>query len=175
MVETASMSGYADVAAGDLDSAHPSTSHVVSPVVLESHVQEGDDFPSGNLCPFLVNEPPAAGAYFDVPGDGGQLSPQVFEYSRLYRYIYTIGLGRAVRSVRHPINGGWIEREQAITVIRRVSPDLQEQLDAERRRRDLPLQDDLPLINEDYVNNSLSMSRVLTPYVTFLSLFMLLL
>jgi hypothetical protein len=89
-----------------------------SDVVLERKDQEGDDFLSGNLCPFLMNEPPVVRAYFDVQGNDGQLSQQVFECLWLYWYISTMGTGRALRSVRHPMNGGWIEREQAITLIR---------------------------------------------------------
>jgi hypothetical protein len=113
-------------AAADLDSALP-MSHTLS-----LNVQEGDDFPSVNLCQFLMNKPPVAGAYFDVQGSDGQLSYQLFEYSRLYRYISTIGTGRAMRSVCHPINGGWINWAQAMTLIRQVPPELQDQLDVER-------------------------------------------
>jgi hypothetical protein len=146
-------------AAADLDSALP-MSHTLSP-----NEQEGDDFPSVNLCPFLMNEPPVAGAYFDVRGSDGQLSCQLFEYSRLYRYISTIDTGRAMRSVCHPINGGWINRAQAMTLIRRVPPELQDQLDVEHRQRGLPHEDELPLLQQDYLNNSATMSRILTPYV----------
>ncbi len=146
-------------AAADLDSALP-MSHTLSP-----NVQEGDDFPSVNLCPFLMNESPVAGAYFDVRGSDGQLSCQLFEYSWLYQYISTIGTGRAMRSVCHPINGGWVDRAQAMTFIRQVSPELQDRLDVERRRRGLPREDELPLLQQDYLNNSATMSCVLTPYV----------
>jgi hypothetical protein len=76
-----------------------------------------DEFPLTNLCPFLVDKPPVSGAYFDVRGRDRQLSSQLFEYSRLYRYISTIGMGRAIRSVLHPMTGGWIERVQAMTLI----------------------------------------------------------
>jgi hypothetical protein len=69
-----------------------------------------DEFPSTNLCPFLINKPPVSVAYLDVPGSDGHLSSQLNGYSRLYRYISTMGSGRALRSVRHPMTGGWIER-----------------------------------------------------------------
>jgi hypothetical protein len=113
-------------AAVNLDSAL-SMSHTLS-----LNVQEGDDFPSVNLCPFLMNEPPVAGAYFDVRGSDGHLSYQLFEYSWLYQYISTIGNGRAMRSVCHPINGEWADWAQAMTLIKRVSPELQDGLDVER-------------------------------------------
>ncbi len=145
-------------AAADLDSALP-MSHRLSP-----NVQEGDDFLSVNLCPFLMNKPPFAGAYFDVQGSDGQLSCQLFEYSQLYQYISTIGSGRAMRSVCHPINGGWVDQAQAMTLIRQVSPEFQDWLDVERQRRGLPSKDELPLLQQDYLNNSATMSYVLTPY-----------
>ena len=134
---------------------------------LESHpsVHVDDEFPLTNLCPFLINKPPVSGAYFDVRGSDGQLSSQLFEYSRLYRYKSTMGSGRALRSVRHPMTGGWIKRVQATTLIRRVSPELQGQLDVERRQRGLPTEDELPLLEQDYLNNNSMMRRVLNPYV----------
>jgi hypothetical protein len=89
MIETASMSGDADVAAGDLNLAQP-RSHIVSPVVLERNDEEEDDFLTGNLCPFLMSEPPVAEAFFDVQGNNGQLSQQVFEYSHLYKCTYQL-------------------------------------------------------------------------------------
>ena len=119
-------------------------------------------------CPFLVNEPPVSGAYFDVPGIDGQLSSQLFEYSRLYRYISTIGTGRALRSVCHPMTGGWIERVQAMTLIQRISPELQEQLDVEGRQRGLPTEDELPFLEQDYLNNNAMIRHVLTLYVFLL-------
>jgi hypothetical protein len=103
MADISSLLEDAHTAAANEDSALP-MSHTLSP-----NVQEGDDFPSVNLCPFLMNEPPVAGAYFDVQGSDVQLSCQLFEYSWLYRYISTIGTSRAMRSVCHPINGGWID------------------------------------------------------------------
>ncbi len=67
-----------------------------------------------------------------------------------------------MRSVCHPIHGGGKKREQAMTLIGRVSPELQEQLDAERKRRGLPREDKLPLLKQDYLNISVSVMRVLT-------------
>ena len=128
-------------------------------------MQVDDEFPLMNLCPFLINEPPVSGAYFGVPGSDGQLSRQLFEYSRLYRYISTMGSGRALRSVHHPMTGGWIKRVQAMILIRRVSPELQGQLNVERRQRGLPTEDELPLLEQDYLNNNAMMRCVLTLYV----------
>ena len=75
---------------------------------LESRpsVQVDDEFPLTNLCPLLINNPPVSGAYYDVQGSDRQLSSQLFEYSRLYRYISIMGSGRALRSVCHPMTGG---------------------------------------------------------------------
>ncbi len=101
------------------------------------------------FMPIPHEQAPVAGAYFDVRGSDGQLSCQLFEYSRLYWYISTIGTGRAMRSVCHPINGGWIDQAQAMTLIRQVPPELQDQLDVERQQRGLPHEDELPLLQQD--------------------------
>ena len=79
---------------------------------------EGDGFPSVFLCPFLMDEPPVQGAYFDVPGLNGQISPQIFEYSHLFRAISTIGVGRSFRSIFHATNRGQVRQDEALTLVR---------------------------------------------------------
>ena len=108
-----------------------------------------DEFPSYYLCPLLLNEPPTQGAYFDIPGANGELSRQVFEYSRLYRYIATTGTGRSVRSVSHPMNRSFVRRLDALALVRRVSPELQEIFNQERSCRGLAVDDDEPLGSGD--------------------------
>jgi len=132
------------------ESAPPADSgdnaRVVSPVEGASHDHTGDDFPSEYLCPFLFNEPPVEGAYFDVPsGRNRQISGQVFEYSCLYRHIAMLGTMRAFRNVFHPITRGEVARDQALELVRKVPAELQAILTAERARRGLPLVDDKPV------------------------------
>jgi hypothetical protein len=45
---------------------------IVSPV-QDSQDHDGVDFPSKYICPFLMNEPPVDRAYFDIPGEDGQI------------------------------------------------------------------------------------------------------
>ena len=52
-----------------------------------------------------------------------------------------------------------------MALIRQVSPELQEQLDAEHRQRGLPREDELPLLQQDYLNYSVSIMHVLNLYV----------
>jgi hypothetical protein len=120
-----------------------------------------NDFPSVYLCPYLYNEPPVNGVYFDVRGRDGRLSTQIFEYSRLYRDIATMSTGRAYnRSVRHPLNAGWILRSKALAAIRRVSPEVQAVLNEERTRQSLDLVDDVPLVDADTELYNQTMTRV---------------
>ncbi len=75
----------------------------------------------------------------DVPGSNGQLLQQVFEYSSLYSYIATQGVAlRAMQSVLHPINGGWIQWDQALALVPQVSPKTQEIFNAEQLHWELP-------------------------------------
>ena len=116
----------------------------VSPTTT-NHADDDADFLSAYLCPFLINKPPVEGAYFDVAGADGELSQQVFEYSRLYRYIATLGTGRSFHPIRHPLNGGLVGRQEALLFVRRASPELQAVFDQERLRRGLTLDDDEPI------------------------------
>ena len=139
-----SRSSGARIAAGDGDGSNASRIRTVSPTTTANN-----EFPSTHLCPFLINEPPIQGAYFDIPGANGELSQQVFEYSRLYRYIATLGTGRCFRSVRHPLNGGLVRRQEALPLVRRVSPELQVVFDQERTQRGLTLDNDEPIGPDD--------------------------
>ena len=90
-----------------------------------------DDFPSKLTC--LINqEPPAVAVFFDIPDANGQISGQVFEESALYRFITQLGVANAFRSVRHPGSGVFIRRDQALAAVRRVPPEVQERISAER-------------------------------------------
>jgi hypothetical protein len=117
----------------------------VSPTTIDRHADNNAEFLSAYLCPFLLNEPPVKGVYFDVAGADGEISQQVFEYSRLYRYIATPGVGRSFRSVHHPLNRGAVSRLEALPLVRRVSPEQQELFNQERLRRGLTLVDDEPV------------------------------
>ena len=140
------------VVVGDGNASHIRT---VSPTT-----NANNEFPSTHVCPFLINEPPIQGAYFDIPGANGELSQQVFEYSRLYWYIATLGTGRSFRSVRHPLNGGLVGRQEALPFVRRVSPELQAVFDQERLRRGLTLDDDEPIGPSDNALFDDTMRRV---------------
>ncbi len=92
--------------------------HDVVLPVQDSQDHDGVDFPSIYLCPFLlVNEPPVDGAYFDIPGEDGQISEQVFEYSYLFCHIATLGSMRGFQEVFHLLNGGWVSLDQALALV----------------------------------------------------------
>ncbi len=97
------------------------------------------------LCPFLLNEPPIDGAYFDIPGEDGQISEQVFEYSCLFRHIATLGSMRGFQEVHHPLNGGWVSWDQALALVHQVHVEMQVILNAERGRLGLLLVDNQPV------------------------------
>lgn len=133
----------------DTDDAAAAAAAVAAAASVTVATADANDFPSMYLCPYPYNEPPVNGVYFDVRGIDGRLSTQIFEYSRLYRDIATMSIGRAYRSVRHPLNAGWILRSEALAAIRRVSPEVQAVLNEERTRRGLDLIDEVPLVDAD--------------------------
>ena len=139
-----------------------STSRVVSPF---SQHEDANEFSPQHLCPFLLGEPPVDGAYFDVPGADNQISAQVFEYSQLYRYIVANGRWplRSFGEVRHPMNGGWVRRDQALALVRRVSVETQAILSAERARQGLSLVDSQPITNELRTAYQQMIASVLNP------------
>lgn len=153
----------AEAAAADSDTNADADDDIEIDGNLQPADLQGVNFPSSYLCPYLHDEPPVDGVYFDIRGSNGELSQQIFEYSRLYRHISTLGTGRAFRSVRHPINGGWISRETAMNYVRRVSAETQMVLNAERAHRDLDLVDDEPLNERDFSIYEQSIARVANP------------
>ncbi len=89
------------------------------------------DSPSIHLCLFLLNEPPVDGAYFDIHGEDGQISEQVFEYSCLFCHIATLGSLRCSWEVHHPLNGGWVSWQQPLALVCLVDVETQEMLNVE--------------------------------------------
>jgi hypothetical protein len=73
-----------DISAPPAESGGGSDGCAMVTPVQDSQDCDGFNFPSIYLCPFLLNEPLVAGVYFDIPGDDGQISEQVFEYSCLF-------------------------------------------------------------------------------------------
>ncbi len=117
---------------------------IVSPV-QDSQGHDRIDFPTIYSCPFLLNEPPVAGAYFDIPGEDGQISEQVFENSCLFRHIATLGSLRGYREVCHLLNGGWVSWDEALALVCRVHVETQVILNAERGHLGLLLVDNQPV------------------------------
>ncbi len=58
-----------------------------------------------------------AGAYFVIPGEDGQISEQVFEYSCIFRHIASLGSLKGFWEVHHQLNGGWVSRDQALALV----------------------------------------------------------
>ena len=120
------------------------------------------DFPSLLTCPINM-EPPAVPVTFDVPNEDGVLCSQVFEYSALYRAIYTKGVRQAYRKIRHTITGDWIRRDQALALVKRVPPNLQAMIAAERVRLGLSIDDDEPVGPDDQRMYREMMERIQDP------------
>ena len=93
------------------------------------------------ICP-LFGEPPIDAATFDIRDHNGLVSDHVFEYTTLFRHIGTRGVGSAVRKVTHPLTSASIHRSDALARVIRVSPALQERINAERSRLGLGFQYD---------------------------------
>ena len=103
------------------NAAPAAANNVVSPRV--DLPTDDDNLPSRLLCPLLVNEPPVRGVTFEVPTASGIVSSQIFEYSEIFRHIYTLGRGQAFRHVAHPITRASILRSSALSFVRDVSVD----------------------------------------------------
>lgn len=92
----------------------------------------------------------------------GLISPQVFEYSLLYRSIAIQGR-TAIRFVRHPMNAGWVRRDGALALVRRVSPEVQAIITAERSRQSLSLMDEDPVNDADRELYQQTMNAISSP------------
>lgn len=112
------MSGVLEVIdpTSSAESADDARGNVVSPM----QGTDDNDIPSFYVCPYIL-DPPVQVVYFDVPGSDGQISPQVFEYSQLYRDITILGRITPFQSIRHSLNGGWICHDQALALVHPVS------------------------------------------------------
>lgn len=106
------------------------------------------EFRSDLLCP-LTQEPPARGCRFNTPLDNGTVPNTVFEYSALYRHIYTQGAGPSYRKVRHPIFNVMVPRKDALAMVEFVAPHEQQLMRAERCRLGLGIREDEPLTDQD--------------------------
>jgi hypothetical protein len=95
-----------DISAPPSESGSSNDGCAVVSRVQDSQGCDRIDFSSIYVCPFLLDDPPVAGAYFDIPGEDGQISEQVIEYSYLFCHIATLCSLRGFQEVRHPLNGG---------------------------------------------------------------------
>ena len=123
---------------------------------------ENNECPSQLLC-CLTQEPPINGVTFDIPTTTGQISTQVFEHADLYRMIYTRGMLSAYRIVRHPIFDAHVPRELALSFVKPVSTDIQQQMDDERLRQSLSLEEESPLTAADHANMAETIDRMKDP------------
>ena len=166
-LELAGIAANAEGVGTDANAAENADGRVISPVQGQEGASQnhptGDDFPSTYLCPFLFDEPPVRGVYFDVPGDDGRLSEQIFEYSRIYRFIATLGSLSQFRKVRHPINLQTVLRTEALDLVRPVPDEIHAILTAERVRRQLPVLDPKPVTLRLRSRCRQTMARVRNP------------
>ena len=122
----------------------------------------GDDFPSYFVCPYTL-EPPVNGVTFNATTRSSGVSPQVFEYSRIYRDISMHGREGTFRSFHHPTNGATVRRDNAMSLLRPVSDETQAILTAERVRLGLSETDDLPITLNDTLRYNRTVARVRNP------------
>jgi hypothetical protein len=65
-----------------------------------------------------------------------------------------------MQSVLHPINGGWIQQNQALALVCQLSPETQVIFDAEQMHWELLLSDNDPLVEADHILYAETMSSV---------------
>ena len=127
--------------------------------VAQQEQDENNECPSRLLC-CLTQKPPINGVTFDIPTSTGQIFTQVFEHADLYRMIYTRGMLSAYRIVRHPIFEAHVPRELALSFVKPVSTDIQQQMDDERLRQSLSLEEESPLTAADHANMEETIDRM---------------
>ena len=96
-----------------------------------------EDFPGWWMCP-ISTEPPTWPVLFNIPNeDGTTYSNQVFEYVDIFKNIAT----RTVHCpyhVKHPINGQFVKRHEAIHLLQDVDVPTARRIAEERARQGLP-------------------------------------
>ena len=107
-----------------------------------------------------MGETPVDGLTLDIPGTNGQLSTQVFEYSRLFCFIRIPNTGQKFHMVKHPLSGAMVRRNLALNFVNRVSAETQNILNQERLRMILTLLDDTPLNEEDHERYNIALQRM---------------
>ena len=127
---------------------------------------EDNEFQSCLTCP-ITQVPPTDAVWFLIQDAMGRSNLQVFERRALYMHIATMGMGRARRYVRHPIANGCALRVNAMALVRRVPAATQEIINAERRRRGLPM-DVVVVTEEDRAQYQSMLTTLRTRYVLFL-------
>jgi len=135
---------------GNLLSGNNNNNASGSTTTNDNNETAADDFPSHLICPIAL-EPPIEGVTFGVPNRDGSTHPQAFEYSALFRFISTTGVGIAVRRVRHPITRRKVPRDQALQLVKPVSPEIQQQINRERTRRNLTMNVENPIGQADHI------------------------
>ena len=76
------------------------------------------------VCPYSL-EPPHDPVHVQIrPGAVGKYSPQVFEHATVVRAMMTPGPWRQTRLWKHPANGAWVERTEAMQLIVQASPEI---------------------------------------------------
>ena len=137
----------------------PDNVPTLDPVPTENHAErhglpdntnnEEEEFPGIDTCPISF-VPPARAVRFSIRSSDGTASPQVFEYSELFRNVFTLwGNGENRTMVRHPLTSATIERSRALEFFTPVTEEEQSRMTAYRQRHNLPAQDPSPLTPED--------------------------
>ena len=137
-------------------SPYPGT-HEATPMVFP----EGVAYPDCLLFP-LTLAPTERPVRLDIPGNSGELSRQVYEYSALYRMIYTIGTCRQSRRLYHTLNGQLCDCHEPFSLVRDVPDDVHDRIAAERKLRVATESKD-PLTNEDIDKFWVTMMRMENP------------
>ena len=90
---------------------------MVSPVPANKEALESAAAPEDKDLPgyyvWYSVQPPERGVYLNIPGAGGALSPQMFEYNKVYRVISITGVYSQFRKLCHPVLGSAMTRKVA--------------------------------------------------------------
>ena len=158
--------GGASASALQGDSSQPRPS-MVSPARQQQRSDEtpkGDNFLSILIC-LITQEPPIAAVTCVIRGDNNHISPQVFEYSELFRMITVRGSGTeaAVNSVLYPTMRTSIQRDHATRLMKPVSPELQARITLQQRLLGLTLVDDNPIVQANLLRYTRTLEVVFSP------------
>lgn len=123
--------------------------HPIQPPAIPPIDSMDTDFEDLLLCP-INQQPPVKGVRFTIPDNNGFVSPQVFEYSALVKYVLRCNRTNE-HSVKHPMTSAVIPRKEAVKYFTEVTPEEQQKIHDQRIKEGLSLFETDPVSLEDII------------------------